>query len=172
MEKIRIQDDLYEAVNGEWLKTAVIPSDRPTAGGFSELDQNVEKLLMEDFKNFAEGKKTTDIDKMSDAVELYKKYIDIDKRNKDGINPVLPLLNRIKNIKDVNELNANALDLDLSNMPLPFNFGVTADMNDATKNSFIVLGPSIILPDTSYYQEGNQAGAQLLQVWQNMAAQA
>ena len=23
--KIRIQDDLYEAVNGEWLKTAVIP---------------------------------------------------------------------------------------------------------------------------------------------------
>ena len=49
MEKIRIQDDLYEAVNGEWLATAVIPSDRPTAGGFSELDQNVEKLLMEDF---------------------------------------------------------------------------------------------------------------------------
>ena len=48
--KIRIQDDLYEAVNGEWLKTAVIPEDRPAAGGFVELDQNVEKLMMADFR--------------------------------------------------------------------------------------------------------------------------
>ena len=43
--KVRIQDDLYEAVNGEWLKTAVIPEDRPTTGGFSVLDQEVEKII-------------------------------------------------------------------------------------------------------------------------------
>ena len=36
--KVRIQDDLYRAVNGAWLETAVIPADRPTAGGFSDLD--------------------------------------------------------------------------------------------------------------------------------------
>ena len=34
MSDIRIQDDLYEAVNGDWLKTAVIPEDRPMTGGF------------------------------------------------------------------------------------------------------------------------------------------
>ena len=72
MTKIRIQDDLYEAVNGEWLEKAEIPSDRPTAGGFSELDQNVEKILMNDFKEFAEGKKTTDIKEMKDAISIYK----------------------------------------------------------------------------------------------------
>ena len=43
-----LKDDLYQAVNGEWLKTAVIPADRPTAGGFSELDLNIEKTLMHD----------------------------------------------------------------------------------------------------------------------------
>ena len=53
--KVRIQDDLYEAVNGEWLKTAVIPEDRPTTGGFSDLDQGVEKIMMADFAAFAAG---------------------------------------------------------------------------------------------------------------------
>lgn len=39
-----LKDDLYQAVNGEWLKTAVIPADRPTAGGFSELISTLKKL--------------------------------------------------------------------------------------------------------------------------------
>ena len=61
MSDVRIQDDLYEAVNGEWLKTAVIPEDRPVTGGFSDLDQAVEKLLMSDFEAFAKGEKKTNI---------------------------------------------------------------------------------------------------------------
>lgn len=55
--KARIQDDLYQAVNGEWIEKAVIPEDRPTAGGFAELDENVEKILRGDFADFASGKK-------------------------------------------------------------------------------------------------------------------
>ena len=51
-----LKDDLYQAVNGEWLKTAVIPADRPTAGGFSELDLNIEKTLMHDLGEMLEGK--------------------------------------------------------------------------------------------------------------------
>lgn len=27
-----LKDDLYQAVNGEWLKTAVIPADKATTG--------------------------------------------------------------------------------------------------------------------------------------------
>lgn len=49
MEKVRIQDDLFMAVNGEWMEKAVIPSDRPATGSFFEIDENVEKRLMNDF---------------------------------------------------------------------------------------------------------------------------
>ena len=48
-KNIRIQDDLYWAVNGEWMEKAVIPDDKPTTGGFSDLDQGVEKIMMADF---------------------------------------------------------------------------------------------------------------------------
>ena len=93
---VRIQDDLYEAVNGEWLKTAVIPDDKPITGGFASLDEGVEKLMMADFKAFAEGSKTTDIPQMKYAVALYKKVLDAKRRNEEGIAPALPLLEKLR----------------------------------------------------------------------------
>ena len=167
---IRIQDNLYEAVNGEWLKTAVIPDDRPTAGGFSDLDQEVEKIMMADFRDFAEGRKTSDIPEMKYAVSLYRKVLDTERRNSEGISPVLPLLERIRSIGSVEDLNREAPGLFLEGVDLPVQMFVDADMQDATKNSFIVMGPSIILPDTAYYAEDNPAGKQLLALYADMAA--
>ena len=48
--KVRIQDDLFTYVNQEKIDQLVIPDDMPVAGGFSELHQNVEKTLMNDFE--------------------------------------------------------------------------------------------------------------------------
>ena len=168
--EVRIQDDLYEAVNGEWLKTAVIPEDRPSTGGFSDLDQDVEKIMMADFLAFAAGEKSSDIPEMKYAVALYKKVLDTEKRNADGIAPVLPLLEKIRSIKTVGELNAAAAWLLSQGVELPVQVSVEGDMEDATKNSFIVAGPDIILPDTAYYAEDNPAGAQLLALYADMAA--
>jgi putative endopeptidase len=167
---VRIQDDLYEAVNGEWLKTAVIPDDRPTTGGFSKLDQDVEKTMMADFRDFAEGKKTTDIPEMRYAIALYKKVLDTDRRNREGIGPALPILERIRSLKTVGDLNREAAGLFRDGFHLPVVMTVDVDMEDATKHSFIIQGPPTILPDTTYYADGNEAGKQLLAVWADMAS--
>ena len=167
---VRIQDDLYEAVNGEWLKTAVIPDDRPTTGGFSDLAQAVEKTMMADFSDFAEGKKTSGIPEMKYAVALYKKVLDTERRNREGIAPVLPLLERLRSIKTPDELNASAAELLLQGVDLPIRMSVEDDMEDATRHSLIVLGPDLILPDTTYYAEDNESGKQLLAVYSDMAA--
>ena len=169
MSNVRIQDDLYEYVNGDFLKNAVIPADRPTTGGFSELDQGVEKTLMADFSAFANGEKTTKIKEMNYAIELYKKYIDINSRNELGLKPILNLLNEVKNVKTIEELNEKAYDLSLKGVDLPFNYGVTVDMADASKYAFVITGPQTILPDTSYYSSDNEAGKQLLEVWKEEA---
>lgn len=170
MEKVRIQDDLYEHVNGEWLASAVIPDDKPTTGGFSLLADDVEKKMMEDFESFKNKEKTSDILGVSDAIKLYEKVLDENRRNEDGIKPILPLLNEIKELKTVEDLNSKAKKLSVMGMPLPYEFGVEADMKDATKNSLVLLGPSIILPDTTYY--GSEAGDKLLAVYADMAKKA
>ena len=168
--KIRIQDDLYEAVNGEWLKTAVIPDDKPTTGGFSLLVEDVEKIMMADLKAFAEGEKNSDIPEMRYAAALYRKVMDTERRNREGIAPVLPLLDKIRSLQTVDDLNRAAADLYLEGMDLPVRMEVDADMEDATKNSFLVMGPDIILPDTTYYAENHPAGKQLLAIYADMAA--
>ena len=169
-EKVRIQDDLYEAVNGEWLKTAVIPDDKATTGGFSTLAENVEKIMMEDFKAFAEGKKETDIKEMHYAISLYKKILDTERRDREGIAPVLPVLEKIKALETVEDLNKVAKDFLLEGLDLPISMGVTEDMEDATKHAFIAYGPDIILPDTTYYAEDNESGKKLLEAYADMAA--
>ena len=167
---VRIQDDLYMAVNGEWLKTAVIPDDKPYTGGFGDLDQQVEKTLMADFRAFAAGEKHTDIPEMRYAVALYRKVLDTQRRNAEGIAPILPLLNTIRSIRTVDELNAAAADLLLQGVDLPLQVEVTTDMAQTERHAFIVMGPEIILPDTAYYAEDNPAGKQLLAVYADMAA--
>lgn len=171
-EEIRIQDDLYQAVNGKWLETAIIPSDRPSTGGFVQLDEDVEKKMMNDLRKMADGEITSEIPSLKDAVLLYQKVMDATRRNKEGITPLLPALEKIKNIKTVKDLNDHAKELALLNVDLPFNFGVEPDMKDATKHSFAILGPSIILPDTTYYDEKNPAKKKLLSIYADMVKKA
>ena len=40
---VRLQDDFYDYVNGEWAETAVIPDDKPSTGGFMGLDPRYQK---------------------------------------------------------------------------------------------------------------------------------
>lgn len=171
-ETVRIQDNLYEHVNGDWLKTAVIPDDKPMTGGFNTLNEDVEKTMMEDFKALAENKKSTDIPEMAYAISLYKKVLDEERRNKEGIEPVLPLLNKIKALETVEDLNSVATEFLLKDMELPVAMAADVDMEDTTKHCFIVLGPSIILPDTPYYADDNESGKQLLKAYADMAAKA
>ena len=52
----RPQDNLYLAVNSEWIEKAKIPSDRSRISSFDGIDLNIEKSLMQDFADFAAGK--------------------------------------------------------------------------------------------------------------------
>ena len=169
--KVRIQDDLYMAVNGEWLEQAVIPEDKPLTGGFADLDKGVETKLMEDFAKFANGEKTTDIPAMDQAIAFYKKVIDEKTREEQGVKPILPLLEKIQALQTPADLSAALYEFSLSNIQLPFDYGVDVSMADATRHDLIMVGPSIILPDTTYYAPDHPAGKALLGVYSEMAKQ-
>ena len=167
--EVRIQDDLYLHVNKEKLDSLVIPDDRPVAGGFAELDQNVEKLLMDKFEELAS--KEEHINKhMDNAIKLYKLARDVKKRDKQGIKPILKDLKQIESIKDINMLNKKLHTFLLNGYLLPFDLKVDVDMKDSNKHCLLLSGPSTILPDTTYYKDEEKA-KKLLQVWESFATQ-
>ncbi|MBR4471833.1 MAG: M13 family metallopeptidase [Erysipelotrichaceae bacterium] len=171
MEKPRIQDDLFFNVNGETLDNLVIPDDKPMAGGFAQLEEDVEKIMMTDFAAFNKGELEIpqDLPEVKEAVKLYRKILDASERNEAGITPALKYLNKVKEISSLEEFNEKALSLLLEcGMPMPFNLDVQPDMKNTEVNSFCFWGPSMILPDTSYYAEDNEAGKALLKVYEDM----
>ena len=51
------KEDFYHYVNGDWLKTAVIPADKPATGGFQDLVDDIDQLLINDLNQMAASEK-------------------------------------------------------------------------------------------------------------------
>lgn len=168
MEKYRIQDDLYNYVNHEWIEKAVIPDDRPTTGGFSDLDKGVEELLLNDLNKMVENDEYPN-EYLKNACSLFKLAKDTKKRNKNGIKPVLKDLKLIESLTDINAFNKKLNDLVIRDMPLPFRISLEADMKDTKHYAINIAGPSVILPDVTYYKENmKQQRDAILGIWTNM----
>ena len=168
--KVRIQDDLFTFVNQEKIDKLVIPDDMPTAGGFSELHQNVEKTLMADFEQLAKEDKIDDPN-LEKAINLYKIAKNIKKRNAQGIKPALKDLNAIKAVNDIDTLNKKLKVFVSNGYPLPVEFGVNTDMKDSNKHCLMLSGPRTILPDTTMYNPNNPQKDMLLNMWKGIAVQ-
>ena len=168
-EQVRIQDDLYQHVNGEWIKNAVIPGDLPLTGSFVCIDQDVEKTLMADFDAFADGTKKVDMPVLENAVRLYKKALDESAREKDGIAPLLPLLEKIGNIKNADEFNAECEELLCDGVCFPFGFEVVEDVRDTSRRMLCIFDPNIILPDKDLYNN-KAAKFMMLKIYRKMAS--
>ncbi|WP_288557376.1 M13 family metallopeptidase [uncultured Lactobacillus sp.] len=159
----RPQDNLYLAVNSEWLENVKIPSDRSRIASFDNIDLDVEKKLMKDFADFADGKKeVADVPNLKKAVELYKLARDFKRRDEDGAKPIQADLALLEGIRDFADFNLKAPDLFKAAFALPFSFDVDADMKNTKINVLQFFGSSIFLPDTTTYK--TDAAQKLLDV--------
>ncbi|MBR5136608.1 MAG: M13 family peptidase [Clostridia bacterium] len=169
MEKVRIQDDLYMYVNQETLDKLVIPDDKPATGGFSTLNEEVEKLMIDEFNAMVKSKEYPN-DYLKRTLTLYKAAKNVAKKDKDGIKPALKRLEMIKNLDSMSAFNRKLKTLVMEGMPLPFDIAVQADLKDAEHNCLYIQGPSVVLPDASYYKpEMAQQKQALIGMWTNMA---
>ncbi|MBR2984032.1 MAG: M13 family metallopeptidase [Clostridia bacterium] len=169
MEKVRIQDNLYNYVNQEKLDKLVIPDDKPTTGGFSELAESVEKIMMGEFRALAENKSYPN-DYIKRAVELYSMAIDGERRAKHGIAPALESLAILDEIKTTKDFSRLYKTLFLKGIPTPIYVDVDTDMKDSSRHLAYVVGANVILPDASYYKPEREAQkVSLLGMWSKFA---
>ncbi|MFZ1657010.1 MAG: M13-type metalloendopeptidase [Lactococcus raffinolactis] len=156
---VRIQDDLFEAVNAEWLAETEIPSDRPRIAAFDELVISNEQTLMHDFATIHEFDEPV----MTEFAKFYKKAGDFIERFEFGTEPVKPELEKISTISDFETLTSKFADLILnSQVPVPFGLSVDTDMKDAVHYAMTFSGAGLILPDTTYYADEHPRKAELL----------
>ena len=168
MNKPRIQDDLYNYVNQEKLDQLVIPDDKPCAGGFQEIAEEVEKIMMAEFNEMSEND-TYPNDYLKRACALYKAAKNVEKKEQDGITPALNLLKVLNELDSIESFNKMYKTLMLNGLPLPLNIGTDTDMKDTLHHAVYLQGPKVILPDASYYKpEMAQQKEMLIGIWTNI----
>lgn len=162
-KNVRLEDDLYNYVNGQWIKKTKIPADKPCVGGFVDLNDDVEKIMLRDFKKLS--KKPSQDELLNRAVLLYQKVLDEENRIQ-GMDFLFKKLSFLDSICDKESFVSSLYYLYDNNYPLPFNFIINEDMKDATKYSLCLSGPSTILPDTTMYD--SPQAQQIIGIYQTM----
>ena len=171
MNKERLKQDFFEAVNEDWLKTAKIPADKPATGGFQDLVDGIDDLLMKDIDRMLADPSIVQSDMMLHFLHFYQLANDYDSRNQLAEKPLLPLLEQIEKITSFEELNQQFPEWTLDSLPLPFSLDVDADMKNAQTNALFAYPPSLFLPDKTYYSSEHPNGAQLLNILFDMMVQ-
>lgn len=171
MEKIRIQDDLYTYVNQEKLEELVIPDDMPVAGGFASLNEDVEKLMINELNTMCKSGEYPN-DYLARACTLFTYAKDIKRKKKHGIKPALKNLAILKKLNTLRGYNLHAKELIFKSIEMPINIAIEPDMKDTNHHCVMIQGPSVILPDTTYYSEAMEEQRNgLLSMWRNIAGQ-
>lgn len=161
----RLQDDFFDAINGEWEKTAVIPDDKPRTGGFSDLADEIEDLMLETTDEWLAGKNLPEGDVLANFVKFHKLVADYDARDKAGTEPVQALIKEYQDLTSFEAFAGRMGNCEMEGKPNLLPFGVAPDFMDAQTNVLWAYAPSLILPDTTYYQDGNDKGEELLALW-------
>jgi len=167
-KSVRPQDDFYSYVSGTWMKTAKIPSDKPTWGSFNKLaddtDNNsmtiLNSLLKDKFAEGSEGKKIQD---------LYATYMNMQKRNADGIKPIQENISKIDAIKNLTDLQNYLASVTKEGDNAFYSWGVYADLKDSNMNA-VYLGDASLGMGRDYYQKVDVKNTEALAEYQKYVA--
>ncbi len=148
---VKPSDDFFRFVNGKWVDNTEIPADRTRWGSFDELRKNTDDDVMAILKEAINDKSIDPNSDQAKAINLYKCVLDTISRNKQGINPLKPYIEKINKIQNSTQL----IDL-LAEMDAEINLGffgsfVGTDAKNSQRNVVYIGTGSVGLPDRDYY---------------------
>jgi putative endopeptidase len=144
-------DNFFMYANGAWLKKNPIPADQTRWGSFNELQENNYKALhalLDSAANVKDAKEGSNVQKVGD---FYRSGMDSATIEKNGITPLNPILTRIDGIKDANGLINEICTEHTEGMGAVFNFGISPDDKNVTKEICQFGQGGLGLPDRDYY---------------------
>ena len=154
--QIRPQDDLYRHVNGGWLDSAEIPSDRAADGAFYHLRDESEKSVRAIIEELAKvgGQPGSNAQKIAD---LYSDFMDESRIEELGISPISADIARAQNIATLEDFTKALGTFESRGLGGFFSGWVTADASDPTTNIAYIYQGGLSLPDEAYYREESHA---------------
>ncbi|QEM87289.1 M13 family metallopeptidase [Glaesserella parasuis] len=164
------QQDFYRYVNGKWLDTAQIPSDRTSWGTLAELNELNEKRSVELLQAVISDPNFANDEKAQRLKALYQSYTDLPAREKLGLSPIQADLSRIDQIKTFAELEQYLINETKQGNEMLFGWSVCAHLKNSRQNAIYFSNDSLGLSN-DYYQKDTPENRKTLQLYQDYVAQ-
>jgi endothelin-converting enzyme/putative endopeptidase len=149
---IRPQDDLFGHVNGHWLATEEIPSDRSSWGPFVTLADQAEEHVRAIIEELAAATPDAATEPGKIAA-LYASFMDEETVERRGIEPIGPLLDAVASIKSTRDLAALLGELERVGGAGLFGSYIDTDSKNSDRYLFHLTQGGLGLPDESYYRD-------------------
>ena len=162
---VRLQDDFYQAINGKWAESAVIPDDKPVTGGFTDIHDEIEKFLLATTDKWLAGEDVPQDPILENFVKYHRLAADWDKRNELGAEPAQVYIQKVREIASFEDYTSRLAEFEKKGVPNLLPFGIAPDFMNARINVLWADAPGTILPDTTYYEEGHPQKEELLALW-------
>jgi putative endopeptidase len=149
---VRPQDDLYQHVNGAWLKSTTIPDDRPLEGTFTALRDGAELAVKEIIEEAAgKGDAASGIERK--IGDLYNSFMDEAAIEAKSMDPIRNRLAEVFATSTVGELIALAGRLFRADVSGLFYIYPAPDAGNPERVLLYTGQGGLGLPDESYYRE-------------------
>ena len=149
-------DDFYQFATGGWQKNNPLPAAYSRYGSFDQLQENNNKRINSILGELQKKsyKKGSIEQKLSD---FYKLAMDVDRRNKEGVAPVKPLLNEIAAAQSKADLQKLQIKYAWMGLGVSYGAGFGADEKNVTQNIYNLSQGGLTLGAKDYYLNNDAA---------------
>ncbi|WP_137939076.1 M13 family metallopeptidase [Chitinivorax sp. B] len=147
---VRIQDNLFQAVNGNWIKNTEIPGDESSWGAMDELYKLSQQRVGEMVEAAVAHPNSTEARQMA---ALYQSFMDEVLADQLGLEPIKPLLDEIDAATDRKALTRLLGRLQVYDIQTPLRPYVNVDDNNPSQYVVMVDQSGLGMPDRNYYLE-------------------
>jgi len=157
------KEDFYTYVNGSWMKNTEIPDDQTSWGGFNMLRKSTDADVLAIIDKAKKSDKYADDTDQAKALMIFESELDTVARNKAGIEPLKPTLDKIASIKNVADFR-KVVSENSSTISQPlFGIGAYSDPNDSSMNAAYIVPGGLGLPDRDFYTNTDPASVKIRQ---------
>jgi len=158
---VSAKDDFYNYVNGNWMKNNEIPEDQTSWGGFTILRKDTDADVLNILSKAKESKKYGADTDQAKALSIFESELDTVARNKAGIDPLKPALEKIAAVKTMEDYQKLFTENSVI-ISQPF-FGLAAFSNpsNSSMNSAYITPGGLGLPDRDFYTSTDAASVKI-----------
>ncbi len=165
---VRPGDNFYEYAAGGWLKSHPLDAEHPMNGAFVDLDEMNQKRINQIITDQASLPQTKG--SLGQKIgSLYRLAMDSVRRNREGAEPIRPILQQIAAIKDRREYQLVTAQLDFVGVGVTmFGVGISTDLRDSEAHIVGISQAGIGLGERNYYLDDDEQTVKVRNAYQTM----